>query len=93
MVSAEEKRDFLKQLIDMAAQPDSLAQAEEALYQLLLRDTNSGKLYKFCSFDKKGYALKAVRTGTLHCSKPTIWFRGKPHLITARKMFPKRRLS
>lgn len=73
MVSAEEKRDFLKQLIDMAAQPDSIAQVEEALYQLLLRDTNGGKLYKFRSFDKKGYALKSVRTGTLHCSKPAVF--------------------
>ena len=40
---------------------------------MLLRDTNNGKLYKFRRFDEKGYALKAVRTGTLHCSKPTVF--------------------
>lgn len=73
MVSPEEKREFIKKLIELAAQPDRITQAEEELYRLLLRDTNDGKLYKFRDFDKKGYGLKSIRTGTLHCSKPTVF--------------------
>lgn len=38
------------------------------LKQLLLKDTNGGKLYKYRSFDKDGYSLKNLEEGTLHCS-------------------------
>lgn len=73
MVSKEEKRDFINKLIALAAQHDEKLEAQEELHKMLLRDTNGGKLYKFRSFDKKGYAIKSVKTGTLHCSKPTVF--------------------
>ena len=73
MVPKEEKRDLINRLISLAAQPEGKTVAEHELYQMLLRDTNGGKLYKFRSFDKKGYAIKSVQAGTLHCSKPTVF--------------------
>ena len=73
MISKEEKREFINKLIALAAQPDGKTLAQEELHKMLLRDTTGGKLYKFRSFDKKGYAIKSVKTGTLHCSKPTVF--------------------
>lgn len=73
MVPKEEKRDFINRLIALAAKPEGKTVTEQELHQMLLRDTNGGKLYKFRSFDKKGYAVKSVKTGTLHCSKPTVF--------------------
>ena len=57
MVSSKEKRDFIKALIE---QPDSANQidiVQKQLHSLLLRDTDSGKLYKYRRFDPNGYSL------------------------------------
>ncbi len=70
MVSSKEKRDFIKALI---AQPDSINQidiVQKQLHNLLLRDTDSGKLYKYRRFDPNGYSLDDLKNGTLYCSKP-----------------------
>lgn len=73
MVSSKEKRDFIKALIE---QPDSANQidiVQKQLHSLLLRDTNSGKLYKYRRFDPNGYALDDLKNGTLYCSKPDLF--------------------
>lgn len=70
MVSSKEKRDFIKALIE---QPDSANQidiVQKQLHSLLLRDTDSGKLYKYRRFDPNGYSLDDLKNGTLYCSKP-----------------------
>lgn len=70
MVSSKEKRDFIKALI---AQPDSINQidiVQKQLHNLLLRDTDCGKLYKYRRFDPNGYSLDDLKNGTLYCSKP-----------------------
>ena len=46
MVAQEEKKRCLSELIEMAARPDREAAALGKLYDLLLRDSNGGKLYK-----------------------------------------------
>lgn len=71
MVTNEEKKTFIEQwLIDLGRDGQTPALAGQ-LFQLLMQDTNNGKLYKYRSFDKKGYALKSLKKGTLHCSCPT----------------------
>ena len=70
MVSSKEKRDFIKALI---AQPDSINQidiVQKQLHNLLLRDTDCGKLYKYRRFDPNGYSLDDLKNGTLYCAKP-----------------------
>lgn len=70
MVSAEEKREFIMEIVDAAYQAVPQLEIQRHLHELLLRDTKDGKLYKYRSFDKKGYALGNLKSGTLHCSRP-----------------------
>ena len=69
MVSSEEKRKYIEDMIKMSYQKINPAELQCQLHTFLLRDTNGGKLYKYRSFDKDGYSLKNLREGTLHCSK------------------------
>lgn len=69
MVSSEEKRKYIEDMIKMSYQKIEPIELQRQLHTLLLRDTNGGKLYKYRSFDKDGYSLKNLREGTLHCSK------------------------
>lgn len=71
MVSSEEKRIFIENIIKGANQ--EIRPLQMQLHELLLRDTNGGKLYKYRYFDEKGFALKNLQDGTLHCSKPSVF--------------------
>lgn len=61
----EEKRQLIEKI---ACQKEDTLESKLELKQLLLKDTNGGKLYKYRSFDKDGYSLKNLEEGTLHCS-------------------------
>ncbi len=69
MVSPQEKREILNQLIDLSNQKDN-ANFQKKLIELLLKDTNNGKLYKYRYFDNDGYSLDNLTAGTLHCASP-----------------------
>jgi len=69
MVLTEEKRKVIEDMIKMSYQKTEPIKLQRQLHELLLRDTNGGKLYKYRSFDKDGYSLKNLQCGTLHCSK------------------------
>lgn len=71
MVSSEEKRKCVENVIELSAKEETKSIALKNLYQVLLKDTLNGKLYKYRSFDDKGYALANLNDGTLHCSKPS----------------------
>lgn len=71
MVNSEEKKEFLTNLIFNISPDVDVSKIQTQLYDLLLRDTNEGKLYKYRSFDDKGYSVNNLKTGTLHCSKPS----------------------
>ena len=71
MVSSEEKRKCVENVIELSAKEETKSIALKNLYQVLLKDTSNGKLYKYRSFDDKGYALANLNDGTLHCSKPS----------------------
>ena len=70
MVSAQEKREIDEKAIKMTFCSGQLSQMQHQLHAFLLRDTVSGKLYKYRTFDSNGYALENLKNGTLHCSKP-----------------------
>ena len=61
----EEKRQLIEKF---ACQKEYTLESKMELKQLLLKDTNGGKLYKYRSFDEDGYSLKNLEEGTLHCS-------------------------
>ena len=69
MISPEEKKKVIEDMIKMSYQKIEPIELQRQLHTFLLRDTNGGKLYKYRSFDKKGYSLKNLQEGTLHCSK------------------------
>ncbi len=73
MISSEEKRKVLNEIIDGSKDPTKKEEVQKMLYDLMLRDTNGGKLYKYRSFDKDGYSLKNFEDGTLHCSSPSVF--------------------
>lgn len=69
MISPEEKKKVIEDMIKMSYQKIEPLELQRQLHAFLLRDTNGGKLYKYRSFDKDGYSLKNLQEGTLHCSK------------------------
>lgn len=69
MVSPQEKREILNQLIDLSNQKDN-TNFQKKLLELLLKDTNNGKLYKYRYFDNNSYSLDNLSAGTLHCTSP-----------------------
>ncbi len=69
MVSPEEKKKLIEDMIKMSYQKIEPIELQRQLHTFLLRYTNGGKLYKYRSFDKDGYSLKNLQDGTLHCSK------------------------
>lgn len=68
MVSSEEKKKVIEDMIKMSYQKIKPIELQRQLHAFLLSDTNGGKLYKYRSFDKDGYSLKNLQEGTLHCS-------------------------
>lgn len=63
----EEKVKLIKKI---SYQGEFSLELQEQLHQLLLNDTNGGKLYKYRAFDTNGYSLKNLENRTLHCSLP-----------------------
>ena len=70
MVSSQEKREFIRALIEQYNSANQIDDIQRQLHSLLLRDTNNGKLYKYRRFDPKGNSLSDLKNGTLYCSKP-----------------------
>lgn len=69
MLTNEEKENNIVQVSRKLFQNVPVKELQIQMHDLLVKDTNSGKLYKYRSFDKNGYSLKNLKEGTLHCSK------------------------
>lgn len=53
MVSSDEKKKLIEDMIKTSYQKIEPIELQRQLHAFLLRDTNGGKLYKYRSFDKK----------------------------------------
>ena len=73
MVTADEKREFLEQWLACLGTNDQTPGLQNQLYELLMKDTTNGKLYKYRSFDKKGYSIKSLKEGALYCASPAAF--------------------
>lgn len=73
MVTADEKREFLEQWLAILGAKGHTPELQSQLYALLMKDTANGKLYKYRSFDKKGYSLKSLKDGSLYCASPAAF--------------------
>ncbi len=70
MISSEEKRKLLNDIIGGSNNPTKRDEIQQKLYNLMMQDTNGGKLYKYRSFDENDYSIRNFEEGTLHCSSP-----------------------
>lgn len=68
MLTAEDKKKHVTALISLPLEAIDQVTPQKQLHELLLHDTVGGKLYKYRAFDSKGYSLKNLEDGTLHCS-------------------------
>lgn len=73
MVSSEEKKALIEYIIQSIERPIRPEDMQNRVHELLLNDTVNGKLYKYRTFDNKGFSLKNLREGTLHCPNPKVF--------------------
>ena len=73
MVTADEKKKFLEQWLACLGTNGQTPELQNQLYELLMKDTANGKLYKYRSFDKKGYSIKSLKDGALYCASPAAF--------------------
>lgn len=73
MVTADEKREFMEHWLASLGAKGHTPELQSQLYALLMKDTANGKLYKYRSFDKKGYSLKSLKDGSLYCASPAAF--------------------
>ena len=70
MLTNKEKQEFLNcALLDLIKDGDN-SRVQKALRDLLISDTDGGKLYKYRSF-KSGHLHDLLEKQTLYCSKPS----------------------
>ena len=73
MVSTEERKALIEYIFQGIQESIPLKDLQNKVYELLLKDTVNGKLYKYRTFDNKGFSLKNLREGTLHCPNPKVF--------------------
>ena len=78
MLTNKEKQAFMDSTISELTRIGNYLEAQKKLRELLLSDTNDGKLYKYRAFDKDHKKVKdrlhdLLEEQTLHCSKPSVF--------------------
>lgn len=71
MISPNEKRAFLINLLDLSTKTENTEEVQKLLQLFLVQDTGTGKLYKYRAFDEKGYSLDCLVNNTLYCAEPS----------------------
>ena len=69
-VASSEKKALVEAIVDCIIHKKDIVELHKKIHEMLLRDTVNGKLYKYRSFDRKGYSIKSIKDGTLYCSHP-----------------------
>lgn len=68
MISAEEKKQFISDLMDLCSVTGKESNTQIMLHNMLMRDTNDGKLYKYRSVSE--HSLDCLHDGTMYCAAP-----------------------
>ena len=71
MISPNEKRAFLINLLDLSTKAENTEEVQKLLQSFLVQDTGTGKLYKYRAVDEKGYSLDCLVNNTLYCAEPS----------------------
>lgn len=70
MLTNKEKQKFLDFALSELTKDEDRSEVQKALRELLISDTDGGKLYKYRSF-KSGHLNDLLEEQTLYCSKPS----------------------
>lgn len=70
LANIEKRNVFLRYIIGKIVAEDSDFPLRQEMLDFFIECTG-GKAYKYRSFDKKGYAISNLISGTLHCSPPS----------------------
>ncbi len=73
MVTSDERKALIEYILHSIQASVPLKDLQRKIHELLLKDTMNGKLYKYRTFDNKGFSLKNLREGTLHCPNPKVF--------------------
>ena len=71
MISSEDKRAFLENVLLLASDQGKSEEAQAKLNDFVLKYVNDGKFYKYRTFDEKGRSLDNLKSGTLFCAQPS----------------------
>ena len=69
MLTNEQKYDFLDTLFERIPENASNEDLQREIQNILMADTENGKLYKFRAVNE--YSLDNLRNGTLYCAQPS----------------------
>lgn len=70
MVTNEEKKELLEKYLPITYETQDDTEFQVKLRELLMTETQNGKLYKYRAFDRKGWSLENFKNRTIHCSSP-----------------------
>lgn len=73
MVTSDERKALIEYILHGIQASMPLKDLQYEIHELLLKDTVNGKLYKYRTFDNKGFSLKNLREGTLHCPNTKVF--------------------
>lgn len=68
MITVEEKKQLVSELMALCAFPGKEAETQSMLHATLIQDTQNGKLYKYRSVSER--SIECLRNGVLYCSTP-----------------------
>lgn len=71
MLTNIQKKEFLETTLERMSVDTKSADAQKEIINLLMADTNNGKVYKYRTFNC--YALSNLREGTLYCAVPSVF--------------------
>lgn len=69
MISNLQKREFLESIFERIPQDAKNEDAIREIMEMLMADTDNGKMYKYRAFND--YALSNLKEGTLYCAVPS----------------------
>ena len=71
MLTNEKKKELLEKYLPIIYETQDDTAFYVKLRELLMIETKNGRLYKYRTFDRKGWSLENLKNRTIHCSSPS----------------------
>ncbi len=73
MINTTYKAGIVEKIIKLSVDPNNKEESLKLLRDLLMKETNGGKLYKYRGFDEKGHNIAIIENQTMYCSNPSAF--------------------